>query len=131
MVDDELACESQQIRVHGLEQSWDENHSQVVGRHLVHLREHLDSVERHVSKLKPTNVSSVLTTLFHVSVLSVSITCISVQIGRLVLFCCRQAVFVSFAGMLKICCSHLKSLQDPQYHCRTTAAWSVEVPHLH
>lgn len=31
VVDDELAGESQQIRAHGLKQSRDENHSQVVG----------------------------------------------------------------------------------------------------
>lgn len=63
-MDDELAGESQQIWVHGLEQSWDENHSQVVGRHLVHLREHLDSVAGDTSKLKPTDAPLVLKPYF-------------------------------------------------------------------
>lgn len=47
MVDDELAGQSQQILVQALEQGGDNNHSQVMGRHLVHLREHLDSAEKH------------------------------------------------------------------------------------
>lgn len=44
-MDDELSGESEQILVHRLEQSRDQNHSQVVSGHLVHLREHLDSEE--------------------------------------------------------------------------------------
>lgn len=47
MVDDELAGQSQQILVQALEQGRDNYHSQVMGRHLVHLREHLDSAEKH------------------------------------------------------------------------------------
>lgn len=42
MVDDELSVESEQILVHSLEQSRDQNHSQVVSRHLVDLSVHLD-----------------------------------------------------------------------------------------
>lgn len=42
MVDDELSSEGDQVLVHGLEQGRDQDHSQVMGRHLVHLREHLN-----------------------------------------------------------------------------------------
>lgn len=42
VVDDELSVESEQILGHGLEQSRDQNHSQIVSGHLVHLRVHLD-----------------------------------------------------------------------------------------
>lgn len=48
VMDDELSGESEQILVHGLEQSRDQNHSQVVSGHLVDLREHLDSAEENV-----------------------------------------------------------------------------------
>lgn len=46
MVDDELSGESQKVLVHGLEQGRDQDDCQVVSRHLVHLREHLDPAER-------------------------------------------------------------------------------------
>lgn len=42
MVDDELSSEGDQVLVHGLEEGRDQDHSQVMGRHLVHLREHLN-----------------------------------------------------------------------------------------
>lgn len=40
-MDDELSGESEQILVQSLKQSRDQNHSQIVSRHLVHLRKHL------------------------------------------------------------------------------------------
>lgn len=45
VMDDELSGESEQILVHRLKESRDQNHSQVMSGHLVHLREHLDSEE--------------------------------------------------------------------------------------
>lgn len=42
VVDDELSGESEQILVQSLKQSWDQNQSQILGWHPVHLREHLD-----------------------------------------------------------------------------------------
>lgn len=45
VVDDELFSESDQVLVHHLEHRWNQNHSQVVSRHLVYLREYLNHVE--------------------------------------------------------------------------------------
>lgn len=45
VVDDELSGEPEQILIHSLKQSRDQNHGQIMSRHLVHLREHLDPEE--------------------------------------------------------------------------------------
>lgn len=45
VMDDELSGESEQILIHSLKQSRDQNHSQILSRHPVHLREHLDPEE--------------------------------------------------------------------------------------
>lgn len=44
-MDNELSGESEQILAHRLKQCRDQDHGQVMGGHLVHLREHLDSEE--------------------------------------------------------------------------------------
>ena len=47
VVDDELSGECEQILAQGVKQRRDENQSEILSGHLVHLREHLDPEETH------------------------------------------------------------------------------------
>lgn len=114
VMDDQLSGETEQILVHRLEQSRDQNHSQVISGHLVRLGEQLDSEEETPHPTVSDAAKLILTISRHEDFFLnalLSLTSRSVQTRHLMLLCCHQEVPGSAFGMLKTWFVHLKSLK--------------------